>query len=251
MSTTYAYSPQFLDLTGTPLPNVVVTIYAHGAAQTPANVVATGTTNSSGNLIPAATLNVGATYDFTTSSGLMPYGEFTTSAPRQIVLVPGPQGVAGQTGGVGPAGPVGPIGPTGLSSGPAGSTSAECLALALCTADFTPQLGLDLGGIAIVPFDPATGNPIAWTITGLVFRMETPGSSISSVKIQRSTGVGAFTNVGYLNTTSLDIAPGSYQNLAPVFAISSVNSGDKLAPEYTAIGTGAANFTLYAILTAI
>jgi len=237
----YAYSPQFLDLTGTPLPNIVVTLYAHGATQIAANVVATGTTNSSGNLIPAATLTIGGTYDFTTSSALMPFGEFTAIAPRQIVLIPGPQGIIGLTGDPGPRGVIGLTGPTG---------TGKCLALALCTADFTPQVGLDTGGTTIVPFDPATGNQIAWTLAGLVFRMETPGAGPSSVKIQRSTGSGVFTNVGYLNTTSLDIAAGAFENLAPVFAITTVNSGDKLAPEYTAIGAGAANCTLSVILAA-
>ena len=89
---TYAYSPQFLDSTGTPIVGAAVTLYAHGDRTT---IVASGTTNSSGNLVPSATLTIGSTYDFLTSSGLVPEGRFTTVAPVSLVLITGPAGPPG------------------------------------------------------------------------------------------------------------------------------------------------------------
>ena len=95
---TYAYSPQFVNGTNQPLVGVTVTIYNHGAAQNPTNVIATGTTDAYGHIQPAVTLTIGNTYDFTTSSPQVPVGQFTATAPRQLVLVPGPPGPTGPPG---------------------------------------------------------------------------------------------------------------------------------------------------------
>lgn len=111
--TTYSYAPQFLTSTGTAVSGATVTIYAHGAPQTPANVVCTGTTDARGFLTPNCTLTIGDQYDFTTSSPQDPAGTFTAVAPRQLVLIPGPQGAQGPKGDPGPTGSPGPQGAQG------------------------------------------------------------------------------------------------------------------------------------------
>lgn len=124
----------------------------------------------------------------------------------------------------------------------------------MSSADFTPSsTGVDLGGLAIVPFDPDEPGQIsiAWTVVDIVFRMETTAASgTTSVKIQRSTGTGIFSNAGYLNTTAVSISSGSYeQSTKPAsLAVTTVNSGDKLLPEYTAIGPSSGGYTLYVVL---
>ena len=123
--------------------------------------------------------------------------------------------------------------------------------LKMCSADFTPPTtGIDYGGLHIVPYEPNTTGrtPIAWTVTDILFRLETAGSTASSVQIYRSTGTGAFSNTGALNTTALSIAASANEALAPTLAVTSVNSGDKLAPYYGALGTGAAGFTVEVVL---
>ena len=58
-----------------------------------------------------------------------------------------------------------------------------------------------------------------------------------------------FTNVGYLNNTSVDIASGSYESIMTAgFTTATVNSGDKIRCEFTAIGTGAQGFSTYVLL---
>jgi hypothetical protein len=108
-SATYVYSPQFLTSLGLPLANVSVTLYLHGTPHTPPNIIATGKTDASGHLIPGASLIIGSTYDFITTSPLLPIGQFTATAPRQLILLPGPPG------------PAGPAGATGSSSGTIGA----------------------------------------------------------------------------------------------------------------------------------
>ena len=131
--------------------------------------------------------------------------------------------------------------------------SGRSLILKMCSADFTPPgLGIDIGGLVIIPFDPEEAGakiPITWYVTDIIFRIETPASAgLTSLKIQRYVGTGTFTNTGYLNTTSLDIAVGAYEAPAASLAVTQVTSGDKLRPEFTAIGTNAAGFTAYVIL---
>jgi hypothetical protein len=251
---TYVYAPQFLDALGNPIPNAQVAIYAHGADRNiAANILASGTTDASGLLVPGATLTIGATYDFTTTSALMPVGEFTAVAPRQLVLIPGPSGAAGADGPVGSVGPRGDPGPPGTQGAPGGTgvPGAAMVALRLSSADFTPGPGLDLGGVAIVPFDPITGAYRAWTVVGLLFRVEFPSPSSTAVRVQRSTSTGAFANVGYLNSAALAIAAGAYEPAAPATIDAPiVFSGDKLAPEYVAMATATAlNLTLAVMLS--
>ncbi len=128
------------------------------------------------------------------------------------------------------------------------------LALHMSEANFTPAgTGIYLGGLAIVPYDASEPGlvSIAWTVVDIVFRMESAASSGStSLQIQHSTGTGAFANVGYLNTQPVSIPAASYEpTVRPaVISQSVVNSGDKLLPEFTALGSGAAGFTVYVIL---
>jgi hypothetical protein len=128
--------------------------------------------------------------------------------------------------------------------------------LTFASGEFTPSAtGKDVI-VREVPYDPEEpGSPtvIAWTVVDIVFRVETAASSgTTSLKVQRSTGTGVFSNVGYLNTTSLDITSGNYepasgQKPCPL-AVTSINSGDKLSPEYTAIGSGSAGYSAYVVL---
>lgn len=130
----------------------------------------------------------------------------------------------------------------------------RAIRMKMCSADFTPfGVGVDDGGLSIVPYDPSEPGlvSIAWTVVDIVFRVETAAlSGDTSVQIQRSTGVGHFSNVGYINTVPVTIAPGLYEPTVRPAVISqpTVNSGDKLLPEYTSIGIGASDFTLYMIL---
>lgn len=135
--------------------------------------------------------------------------------------------------------------------------AGRALRLKLSSADYTPTtVAADVGGTVMVPYDPddeASLTSIVWTVVDIIFRLETTASSgTTSLKIQRSTGTGAFVNAGYLNTTSLDILAAAYepaagQKPAPL-AVTTVNSGDKLRPEYTALGTGASGFSVYVVL---
>ena len=128
--------------------------------------------------------------------------------------------------------------------------------LSFASGEFTPStVGKDVI-VREVPYDPEEpGSPtvIAWTVVDIVFRIETPAASgTTSLKVQRSTGTGVFSNVGYLNTTSLDILattyePASGQKPCPL-AVTSINSGDKLSPEYTAVAGGSAGYSCYVVL---
>jgi hypothetical protein len=121
-SATYVYAPQFVDANNHPLAGVTVILYNHGAAQNPGNVIASGTTDSTGHLSPGVTLEIGSVYDFTTSSPAVPQGQFTATAPRQLVLIPGP---AGPTGPPGPAGSPGPTLPPITITGTGGATVTQ------------------------------------------------------------------------------------------------------------------------------
>jgi hypothetical protein len=156
---TYTYSPQFLASNGQALNSVSVSIYPHGAAQIPANVVCSGTTNTSGYLSPSCTLTIGATYDFTTTSPLVPAGQFTAVAPRQLVLITGPPGPPGANGTNGTNGTngVGSPGPAG-SPGPPGVVSA--------TSPITYNSGTQTVGISMSPTFTGTVTVGALTQTG-------------------------------------------------------------------------------------
>jgi hypothetical protein len=130
----------------------------------------------------------------------------------------------------------------------------RAIRLKMCSADFTPfGSGQDNGGLSIVPYDPSepTLVSIAWTVVDIVFRTEVASTSGGiSVQIARSVGTGAFSNVGFLNTVPVTIPQGDNEPTVRPAIISTmiVNSGDKLAPVYGSIGTGATGFTLYVIL---
>lgn len=134
-------------------------------------------------------------------------------------------------------------------------TDNPTVRLKMCSADYTPTaIGADLGGLITVPYlaDGLT-TAVAWNVLDIFLRTEVSGSvGATSVQIQRSTGTGAFTNVGALNTTAVSIAAGAYEPTTrpAAIAVATVNSGDKLMPYYTALGTGASGFTLWVLLQA-
>jgi hypothetical protein len=120
--------------------------------------------------------------------------------------------------------------------------------LKMCSADYTPAAtGIDKGGLSIVP--QVGGANVSFTVNNISLRVETQGSTSTTVRIQRSTGTGAFSNAGYLDTSGLTLAASTSEASGPTLSVTTVNSGDKLMPEYTALGTSAAGFTLYVMLT--
>jgi hypothetical protein len=122
--------------------------------------------------------------------------------------------------------------------------------MALSGADFTPNpygAGADAQGERRVKYDPdEPGVAITWTVSEIFFRLQTaanPGTT--SLKIQRSTGPGPFVNTGYLNATSVDIPAGANQaRMISGFSQNTVNSGDLLRSEFTALGTAGSGFTV-------
>jgi hypothetical protein len=144
--------------------------------------------------------------------------------------------------------------PTPASAGDAATksyvdTAAKAqVRLKMCSADFTPSAtGVDKGGLSVVP--QVGGANVSFTVNTIFLRAETQGTTATTVRIQRSTAAGAFVNAGYLDTSGLTLAANTSEASGPALTVTTVNSGDKLMPEYTALGTSAAGFTLYVILT--
>lgn len=77
------------DSGGHPIAAATVTLYVHGQAHITANIVATGTTDADGYVQPAPVLTPGTVYDFVTTDGRVPAGQFTAIAPTQLNLIPG------------------------------------------------------------------------------------------------------------------------------------------------------------------
>jgi hypothetical protein len=129
----------------------------------------------------------------------------------------------------------------------------RAVVLKMCSADYTPQsVGIDYGGLSLVPYDPNQNQAvIAFSVIDIFLRIETPAvTGTTSVKIQRSTGTGGFINAGYLNTTSVDVGSGAHEPTTrpAAISVSTINSGDKLLPEWTALGSGIQGATLYVVL---
>jgi hypothetical protein len=125
-----------------------------------------------------------------------------------------------------------------------GATRKRGLILKLNSADYTPLLtGLDPGTISWIPYDITVANDaqsIAWLVQAIKLRAETPGSTATTLQVARSTGTGVFSNAGYLNTTALSLAASAYEvsMFNAALAVGTVNSGDKLQINWTALGTG-------------
>ena len=142
---------------------------------------------------------------------------------------------------------------------PPGSFPPATIFCVMCTADFTPAVGADLGSYVIVPELPgsASNTPTQWVVTNLWWRCEVPSTSgPSQVIIERFigggiVGAGAFVVSNVINPVPAIIAQGAQvQSIQPpAFAQPFVNTGDVLRANYTAIGTNAANFTLILSLT--
>lgn len=104
------YPIRFQDVTvnpPVPLVGITVTVYPHGSAHIPGNVInrqpngTSGSTDANGLLVPPITLTVGGTYDFVTSSPILPL--LTVTAPQTTAWTIGAPA----------SGPPGPIGPSG------------------------------------------------------------------------------------------------------------------------------------------
>lgn len=203
-TTTYSYSPQFLDQNGNPLASINVTIYAHGAQHVSGNVICTGTTDTHGTLTPSCTLTIGSQYDFVTNSSLVPTGTFTAAAPRQLVLVSGPQGPPGPQGSPGPQGLQGVPGPQGspapsYSQGSNISISGTTISVVSAPVFAGTVTG---GGFTISP-SPAPGCA-QFNISG---QITSTGSACASTTSTSVFNAGGVTLTGTYPTFTATITP--------------------------------------------
>jgi hypothetical protein len=121
---------------------------------------------------------------------------------------------------------------------------------------FCDQSAPDNNVVWIAPYMPNTAlgtlTPIVWSVTDIAFRQETPGTTDSTLQINRSVGVGAFITANTINVP-INIVPGQYEALGRPFTSSTinnptVNSGDKLGMTLTA-GGGTGQWHFYVTMT--
>jgi hypothetical protein len=109
---------------------------------------------------------------------------------------------------------------------------ASSRAIVLCAA-FNPYFtGADAAEIP-VPYDSDGLTQLSWSVNRLNLRVQLSGSTTSSVKIEKSSTIGAFvadTTLGTLNLNS-----SSYQTFTG--SLANVVSGDKLRFNINTIGT--------------
>jgi hypothetical protein len=134
------------------------------------------------------------------------------------------------------------MGPTG----PAGTTP-----LRTATIEWFGSIA-DLTGVTLpfsmdeteVPYPE--GDPMTFDVVKTIFRLTTAGTSTTRVKVQYSSGGGAFapTDVADMSLTSgvHEISAGSG------FGVSTVTSGDQLRIQWQTFGTGAEDYQVYIVL---
>lgn len=131
--------------------------------------------------------------------------------------------------------------------------------LKMCSANFTPVVGADLGSYSLVPWKPGTPEgvltPVTWEVTDISVRVEQPGAATASLIVEGFTGgglpgAGAWVTSYQVNPTPVTIAAGSYTPTVrpPVIANPNVASGDMLRINYGAVSSDM-NFTVYVVLT--
>jgi hypothetical protein len=90
------------------------------------------------------------------------------------------------------------------------------------------------------------GDPMTFDVVKKIFRLTTAGTSTTRVKVQYSSGGGAFapTDVADMSLTSgvHEISAGSG------FGVSTVTSGDQLRIQWQTFGTGAEDYQVYIVL---
>ena len=111
----------------------------------------------------------------------------------------------------------------------------------------------------IVPPQPGTPLglviPIVWTVANLFFRVETPGTTASTIQFQRYTGTMGFSLTNVLNAVPVIIPAGAYESSGQPYTLATfnaplVNSFDKIRPVIT-LGTGASNVSFRLTFTQV
>jgi hypothetical protein len=87
--------------------------------------------------------------------------------------------------------------------------------------------------------------PIVWSVANLFFRVETPGTTPTTIQFQRYTGTGAFSVTNILNALPVVIPPGANESTGQPYTLATfdsplVNSFDKIRPAIS-LGVGASN----------
>lgn len=111
----------------------------------------------------------------------------------------------------------------------------------------------------VVPPQPGTPLgleiPVVWTVANLFFRVETPGTTNTTIQFARYTGTGAFAVSNLLNAAPVIIPAGSYESVGRPYTLATfnaplVNSFDKLSPIIT-LGAGVTVVEFYLTLTQV
>ena len=79
----------------------------------------------------------------------------------------------------------------------------------------------------VVPVQPGTPLgievPITWTVTSCFFRLETVGTTNTTLQFSRYTGTGAYVANNLLNTVPITIPAGSYESVGRPYGLSTFN----------------------------
>jgi len=111
----------------------------------------------------------------------------------------------------------------------------------------------------VVPLQPGTPLgleiPVVWTVANLFFRIETVGTTNTTIQFARYTGTGAFATTNLLNATPIIIPAGSYESVGRPYTLATfnmplVNSFDKLEP-IIVLGAGVTVVEFYLTLTQV
>lgn len=99
-----------------------------------------------------------------------------------------------------------------------------------------------------VPESPADGTTsLAYNVRRLQIRVETADAGTSSVQVERSTGSGSFSASNMMSSALSISGGGTYEANTQTFSTTSVNSGDKMRLNFTAVA-GHEDFTVTLLL---
>lgn len=200
----------------------------------PAGIVgATGATGSGG---PAGATGAGATG----ATGAP--GAGGTPGTQGATGATGTAGAAGGQGATGPQGPqgnTGPVGGTGAtgSTGPAGADANRHVTV--CWFGTVPTVAGTTSQAFVIP--QVNGADVVFTITRIVLRLETAGTTTTTVLVERSPGTGVFTPT---TIKSMSLASGVHEDdeTAAFGGGGTLTSGQLVRINWSAIGSGAATF---------